>query len=189
MTYTADKPKLAPSSDELRAQIPGWGVDLDPEVRPSFRKLRFDPGATGAHWDLPESQEEKIPRERSLEHERLPPVFGTAQPLKGLSGAIRRYAYQRYSEGRTAHWLLLILGDRVDALESQVSALLALKPDNPITETGVLAEFRRRGLSSRLGKNRADGVHQWIDGVLVAAPYVLAGVAIVGGIRRLARRR
>ncbi len=188
MVYTADKPHLAPTSDELRRRIPGWGVDLDPENRPSVPKMRFDPGATGAHWEIPEQQEAKVPRERSIEHERLPPVFGTAQPLKGLSGAIRRYAYQRYSEGRTAHWLLLILGDRVDAVESQVSSLLALRPDNPITETGVLAEFRRHGLSSRLGKNRADTAHHWTAAVLIAAPYVLAAVALVGGIRRLARR-
>jgi hypothetical protein len=188
MVYTADKPHLAPSSDELRARIPGWGADLDPKDRPSVPRERSDL-ETGAHWDIPEQQPEKAPRERSIEHERLPPVFGTAQPLKGLSGAIRRYAYDRYSEGRNGHWLLLILGDRVDSVESQVTSLLALKPDNPVTETGVLAEFRRGGLRSRVGKNRADGVHQWIDGVIVAAPYVLAGVAVVGGIRRLAKRR
>ena len=28
MAYTPDKPKLAESSDELRARIPGWGADL-----------------------------------------------------------------------------------------------------------------------------------------------------------------
>ncbi len=188
MVYTSDKPRLAPSSDELRSRIPGWGVDLDPNDRPGVPKMRFDPGATGAHWDIPEQQQEKVPRERSIEHERLPPVFGTAQPLKGLSGAIRRYAYKRYSEARVAHWLLLILGDRVDAVESQITSIVALRPDNPITETGVLAEFRRGGLSSRLGRNRADGSHEWITGVIIAAPYVLTGVAVVTGIRRLAKR-
>ncbi len=35
------------------------------------------------------------PRERSIEHGMLPPVFGTAQPLHGVSGAIRRHAYRR----------------------------------------------------------------------------------------------
>ena len=188
MVYTKDKPKLAPSSEELRSRIPGWGVDLDPEVRPSRRKLRYDPDATGAHWDIPEQQQEKVPRERSIEHERLPPVFGTAQPLKGLSGVVRRYAYERYSEGTNLHWLLLILGDRIDSVESQITSLIKLRPDNPITETGLRAEFTRRGLSSRVGKNRADGSHQWIAGVIVAAPYVLGVVALVGGIRRLARR-
>ena len=31
-------------------------------------KERFDPSATGAHWDFPERQPEKWPRERSIEH-------------------------------------------------------------------------------------------------------------------------
>ena len=35
------------------------------------------------------------------------PVFGTAQPLRGVSGAIRRYDYT-FSEGRTADWLPLV---------------------------------------------------------------------------------
>jgi len=71
--YTAQKPGGVPSSEELRARVPGWGADLDPKDRPSVPKERFDPGATGAHWDLPEQQPERVPRERSIEHERLTP--------------------------------------------------------------------------------------------------------------------
>src|SRR3954470_19394746 len=111
MPYTADKPKLAKSSEELRATIPGWGVDLDPKDRPSFPREQFL--ATGAHWVFPERQPEKWPRERSIEHTILPPVFGTSSPPRGLSGSIRKYAYRKYSEGQAAHWLLLVLGDRV----------------------------------------------------------------------------
>jgi hypothetical protein len=48
------------------------------------------------------------PRERSIEHAMLPPVFGTTCPPKGLSGVIRRHAYAKYSEARAAHWLLLL---------------------------------------------------------------------------------
>ena len=111
MPYTADKPGSTPSAEELRSRIPGWGADLDPANRPAFP--REQPGIdTGAHWDLPEEQPHRGGRERSVEHERLTPVFGTAQPLRGLAGKVRRYAYDTYSEGQTAHWLLLILGDR-----------------------------------------------------------------------------
>ena len=74
------------TADQLRARIPGWGVDLDPKDRPSVPKERFDPSATGAHWDFPERQPEKWPRERSIEHKFLTPVFGTCCPPKGLSG-------------------------------------------------------------------------------------------------------
>ena len=98
---------------------------------------RFDPSFSGAHWEHPERQPEKWPRERSVEHTQLPPVFGTVP----AQGPVRRhpYAYAKYSEGQAAHWLLLMAGDRVDAVESGLRSLLTLRPDNPITETGVLA--------------------------------------------------
>src|SRR5439155_26706622 len=129
MTYTPEKPAIATPSEELRARIPGWGADLDPAVRPSVPRERFDPEATGAHWDFPERQPEKWQRERSIEHEMLTPVFGTSCPPKGVSGAIRRLAYRRYSEGRAAHWLLLLGADRVDAAGSHVRSLFSLRPD------------------------------------------------------------
>ena len=56
MPYTAEKPALAETSDELRARIPGWGVDLDPSDRPSIPRERFDPTLSGAHWEHPEQQ-------------------------------------------------------------------------------------------------------------------------------------
>ena len=183
--YTAGKPALKESVEELRARIPGWGVDLDPADRPSFP--REQPGIeTGAHWDFPERQQEDWPRERSIEHAFLTPVFGTSTPPKGTSGAIRKYA-SKYSEGRAAHWLLLIAADRVDAWEHHLRSLATLRPDNPVTETGVLSEFSRRGLGSRFGKKRADVNHQWIDPLLVGGPWVLAGLGGVAAVRALRR--
>jgi hypothetical protein len=183
MPYRAEKPALPESTDELRARIPGWGADLDPRDRPAVPRERFDPGASGAHWDFPERQEEKQPRERSIEHAFLTPVFGTSAPLRGVSGAIRRVAYARYSEARAAHWLLLIGADRVDAWESHLRSFATLRPDNPITQTGIVAELRHHGLASRRG-DRTDRVHQAIDPVVVAGPWVLGGVVTY----RLARR-
>ncbi|HEX8303365.1 MAG TPA: hypothetical protein VF612_00685 [Jatrophihabitans sp.] len=178
MVYTPDKPPLPVSIEELRATIPGWGADLDPKDRPSVPRERFDPGASGAHWDFPERQPEKWPRERSIEHASLTPVFGTSCPPKGLSGVIRKYAYRRYSEARAAHWLLLIAADRVDSVEASVTALLRGHPDNPVTETGILSEFSHHGLSSRFGRKRADVKHQWLDPIIVGGPQVLRGVVL-----------
>src|ERR1700710_1135752 len=107
MVYTADHPPV-PSSDDLRARIPGWGVDLDPADRPSVPKLQFHEDLSGARWEFPERQAENWPRERSIEHKFLTPVFGTACPPKALSGDIRKLSYRKYSEGRAAHWLLLL---------------------------------------------------------------------------------
>ena len=189
MPYTSEKPKLPESSDELRARIPGWGVDLDRADRPSVPREKFDPGLTGAHWDFPERQPETWPRERSIEHKFLTPVFGTSCPPKGVSGMVRRYAYQRFSEGRAAHWLLLLAADRVDAVEGAVQAILTGRPDNPITETGVLSEFSHHGLASRAGRKRADLVHQPLDLLIVAAPWVMAGAVSYAVLKRTVGRR
>lgn len=183
MAYTAEKPVPPPSSDELRARIPGWGADLDPADRPSFPRESLDLRPEGAHWDFPERQEPEGPRERSIEHKFLTPVFGTAQPLTGLSGVIRRYAYDRFSEGRAAHWLLLIAGDRVDAIESHLKSFATLRPDNPITETGLMAELKRHPIRSRFGRGRADLRHTWIDPILVAGPWVLTGWLVLTVLR------
>ncbi len=191
MPYTPDKPPLVESSEELRARIPGWGADLDPRDRPSVPRMRLDPNLSGAHWDFPERQPEARPRERSIEHERLTPVFGTTCPPKGLSGVMRRYAYERFSEARAAHWMILLAADRVDALESHLRSFTTLHPDNPITETGVLSELSHHGIASRFGSKRADLAHQPLDPVIVAAPWVLGGgvayLALRGMARALAR--
>jgi hypothetical protein len=188
MVYTPDKPRPAESSDQLRARIPGWGVDLDPRDRPSYPREQLRPDLAGASGELPERQPERYPRERSIEHGMLTPVFGTAQPLHGVSGRIRRLAYARYSEARLAHWLLLMAGDRVEAVGAAARSLLTLHPDNPVTETGVLSELRRHGLRSRLGRHRADVRHQALDPVVVAGPWVLAGAGAYAVVRRLAKR-
>ena len=185
--YVRQKRMSPPTREELRARIPGWGADRDPADRPSHPKLRYAPDMTGAHWDFPERQPEKWPRERSIEHAFLTPVFGTAQPPKGLSGVIRKYAYRRFSEGRAAHWLLLVAADRVDAVESHLASFLTTRPDNPITETGVKGEFTHHGLSSRLGAGRTDVRHQVLDPVLAAGPWVAAAGAAVAGGRLLVR--
>ena len=188
MVYTADKPALAESSEQLRARIPGWGADLDPAGRPSVPRERFDPDLSGAHWDFPERQPEKWPRERSIEHKFLTPVFGTSCPPKGVSGTIRKYAYRRFSEGRAAHWLLLMVADRVESTGSHLRSFLTLRPDNPITETGVVSEFSRHGIASRAGKKRADVVHQPLDAIVVGAPWIVAGGVAYRALRRRRRR-
>ncbi|GIF17010.1 hypothetical protein [Actinoplanes teichomyceticus] len=188
MAYTPDKPKLTETVEELRARIPGWGADLDPKDRPSVPREVFDPEFSGAHWEFPERQPEKWPRERSIEHKFLTPVFGTSCPPRGLSGAIRRHSYARYSEGRAAHWLLLLAADRVDVVESRMRALLSGRPDRLIAETGVRAELPGRGLRSRVGRTRADMAHHPLDPVVVAAPWIVGAGIAYAVVRRLAGR-
>ncbi|MEV8239642.1 hypothetical protein AB0O90_05375 [Microbacterium testaceum] len=170
----------------MRARIPGWGADLDPADRPSFPKEQAQD--LEVPWTFPEEQPEPAAgRERSIEHGRLTPVFGTAQPLHGVSGAIRRYAYARFSEARAAHWLLLLAADRVDATGAHVRSPGSRHPDNPLTETGVVAERRWSPLGGRRG--RVDARHQWIDPLIVAGPWIVGAAGLIVVARRLARRR
>lgn len=180
--YVRDKRTSPPGREELRARIPGWGVDLDPADRPSYPKLQRGLD-TGAHWDFPDRQPGGEGRERSIEHAFVTPVFGTAQPLSGLSGVVRRFAYARFSEGRLAHWLLLVVGDRIDAAEHRVRSFASTRPDVPAT--GVRAEFTHGGLRSRRG--RSDARHHLIDPVVVAGPWVAGAGAAVLGVRRVVR--
>jgi hypothetical protein len=91
MAYTAEKPRISEPTEELRARIRGRGAHLDPPTTGRCQRSgsirRVGPGA---HWAFPECQPEKWPRERSIEHKFLTPVFGTACPPKGISGAMRK---------------------------------------------------------------------------------------------------
>jgi hypothetical protein len=177
--YMPDKRAPRETSEQLRARIPGWGADLDPKDRPSVPRLQLHQDRTGAHWDFPERQPGHERRERSMEHAFVTPVFGTAQPLHGVSGLLRRHAYKRYSEGRAAHWLLLMAGDRVDALGAHLRSFATLHPDVPAT--GLKSEFTHGGIRSRFGRPRSDTNHQPLDPIIVGAPWVAAfGVAYVG---------
>lgn len=185
MPYRAEKPPLPETPDELRARIPGWGADLDPADRPSYPREVLDPTATGAHWDLPEDQPGGSGRERSIEHARLTPVFGTAQPLRGLAAPVRRYAYARHSEAKAAHWLLLIAADRLDVAEHVARSFVSRRPDNPITQTGIRAEPTHGGLRSRHG--RSDVRHQVVDPIVNGAPWAFGAYAAWRAVRALRR--
>ena len=188
MAYTSERPPIAESSEKLRARIPGWGADLDPSVRPAVPKEVYNAHPYGAVWDFPERQPEHWPRERSNEHAFVTPVFGTSCPPRGVSGAIRKFAYRRYSEGRAAHWLLLLGADRVDAFGSTIRSFATLHPDNPIAETEIKAEFTYHGIRSRRGQKRADLIHQPLDLVIVGWPWIAAAVLGYRTVRRLSRR-
>jgi hypothetical protein len=188
MPYIASDHAKRYDPEALRQRIPGWGVDSDPADRPSHPRELVDAEHTGAHWTLPVLQEPREGRECSIEHEMLTPVFGTAQPLHGLSGMIRRFAYDNYSEGQSAHWLLLVLGDRVESVGAHLRSFASSRPDNPITQTGILAESGRHPIASRYGVGRADVKHSWLDPIIVAGPWVLAGVLLARSVVRLSRR-
>ncbi|MFS0894194.1 hypothetical protein [Microbacterium sp. 179-I 3D3 NHS] len=188
MPYEAAKPDLAPSPEELAARVPGWGTDRAPEHRRTWQQ-RDDLEPTGAHWSFPDRQLDDPKRERSIEHAMLTPVYGTAQPLHGLSGRVRRFAYDHLSETKNTRWLLLVLGDRIEAVGAHLRSLVTARPDDPVTQTGVLAEPAHRAIASRFGRGRLDLRHAWLDPIVVAGPWVAALLLTVSVFRRVSGRR
>lgn len=117
----------------------GLGIDASPQTRPGVPRER--PGAaSGAHWERPQQQRGVGPLSRSGLH-RATPVFGTAQPARGLSGAVRRAAY-RFPEHRTARWMLLLAADRVEVLGCRIVRGAWLLPAAVALVAGYLAISR-----------------------------------------------
>ena len=137
--------RVRESAEELRRRIPGWGADLELTDRPAVPQELRDPADWGAHWVTPERQQEHEPRERSIEYDERPAVFGTAQPLRGAAGRVKRVAYENFSEASQLHWLLLALGDRLDVAAHRLRDARAVVPlAGAITGTVFLAVGARR---------------------------------------------
>ena len=81
----------------------------------------------GAHWTQPPSQTDAPDLPHRPDLPSLTPVYGTAVPPRGISGKLRRLAYS-IPDHLPRHWLLLLLADRVDAVESLLGRLAKPKP-------------------------------------------------------------
>ncbi len=107
--------------------IEGWGADLDPAARPGVPMERPPHPVGAAHWVEPPRQASEVPVFKHKGLKELTPVFGTAAPPKGLSGLIRKLAYEAPTH-QTRHWLLLLMADRVDVVERMLARVPALIP-------------------------------------------------------------
>ena len=108
-------------------QIEGWGVDRDPKARPGVPMELGPHPVGGAHWKEPTRQHSDVPVFKHKALKELTPVYGTAAPPKGLSGVIRKLAYESPTH-KTKHWLLLMLADRVDVMEHLLARFPAIVP-------------------------------------------------------------
>ncbi len=91
-------------------------VDASQNSRPGVPQKRTPAPAGKAHWAEPEKQRRVPGVLKDAQRAEFTATFGTGQPPKGLSGAMRRLAYQ-IPDYRIRRWLLLMLADRVDTLE------------------------------------------------------------------------
>ncbi|MDP8900563.1 MAG: hypothetical protein M3N33_05340 [Actinomycetota bacterium] len=134
------------------SQIAGWGVDIDPKNDPTYpMKHRTDGEHAGYAWERPPQQPVTVEVLRSIERSDLTSAFGTSTPPSGASGAIRRFAF-KYSESSYAHWLPLMLADRVAVAEGVVEDLKNGRAPNIFAEWGWKAEWEhnRAGLLRRV---------------------------------------
>jgi hypothetical protein len=120
---------------------PVAGADLPREERPGV-PMEHEPRPLTP--TAPVHFEHMRPR-RGLTHRAgvhsMTPVFGTAQPLRGLSGLLRRIAYST-GETRARHWMMLLLADRVDVLEHRVARLVKLAALLPVGAAAAVLALR-----------------------------------------------
>jgi len=122
--------------------IKGWGHDADPENDPTYPMKHY----TGddhnrLNYDPPPQQPVDIEVLKSIERPRVTSVFGTSSPPRGLSGMIRRFAF-KYSESTYAHWVPLVLADRINVVEGYIDDLSRGIIPNPFAERGWQAEWK-----------------------------------------------
>jgi hypothetical protein len=135
-----DPGRNTPPREQLQ-RIPGWGSDLDRKNRPGAPMERTPPRFIDVPAGQPVQQAKTVEVFCSPERPGITPIFGTAQPPKWLSGAIRRLAY-KLTENDLRHWLLLFAADRVNMVEGVVDDLRQGHVPNVLGEMGIRAELR-----------------------------------------------
>lgn len=130
------------SLEEKHRDKNGWAIDADPKNDPTYpMKKRSNEEHKGYTWERPTQQFVDIEVLHSNERPNITAVFGTSTPPSGLSGIIRRKAFE-YSENHYGHWLPLILADRINVVEGIVDDLRKGHIPNIFAERGWNAEWK-----------------------------------------------
>jgi hypothetical protein len=133
---------LAENTRQDPSQIKGWGVDADPKNDPTYpMKNRNNGEHAGYTWERPSQQETDVEVLHSNERPNVTAAYGTSTPPAALSGTLRRFAF-KYSESSYAHWLPLMLADRVGVVEGIVGDLAHGHVPNIPGELGWKAEWK-----------------------------------------------
>jgi hypothetical protein len=155
-------------------KIKGWGVDANPGNDPVYPiKKRTNDEHEGYTWDRPPQQPESMEILISNERPAITAVFGTSVPPSGLSGKIRRFAFN-YSESSYGHWLPLLLADRVNMIEGIIDDVKRGHFPNFIKERGWTAEWKY---------NRSALIEKVVVGVVLTSA-VLAIFSLTSATKR-----
>jgi len=122
--------------------IPGWGMDIDQDNEPTYPMKNYT-GDDLDRLDYERSVPQPVDIEllKSNERPAYPMVYGKSVPPSGLSGMIRRYAFN-HSEDRYRHWIPLILADRINAWEGIIEDLGKGTIPNILAERGIKSELK-----------------------------------------------
>jgi hypothetical protein len=99
-------------------KIKGGAVDVDPRRQPGVPMEQAPHPQPGAQIPITR-QRSDFPVFQHGGSQKMPPVYGTAIPPKGLSGVLRKWAY-RYPDHWVRHWMMLLFADRVDVWEHRL---------------------------------------------------------------------
>jgi hypothetical protein len=154
--------EIAPTDSEVKeietkridpSQVKGWGVDADPQNDPTYpmRMRGSEDEHAGYSWERPAQQPIDVEVLHSNERPNVSSTFGTSTPPTGLSGMIRRRAFN-FSENSYGHWVPLMLADRIGMVEGVVSDLARGHVPNIFGEMGLKAEWKhnRMGLLMKI---------------------------------------
>jgi hypothetical protein len=95
----------------------GPAADINPRNRPGVPMEKTAEPLPGSRTPI-EAQHSDV-KVLHDPHRPVTPVYGTAQPPTGLSGLMRKLAYS-YPDTYARRWMVLLMADRVDALEHRV---------------------------------------------------------------------
>ena len=145
------------------SQVKGWGIDADPENDPTYpMKVRNNGEHAGYSWERPPQQRMSVEILHSNERPNFSATFGTSTPPAGLSGMLRREAFN-FSENSYGHWLPLMLADRIGVVEGIVDDLAHGHVPNIFGELGWKAEWEH---------NRANLITKIAIGAVVTGAVV-----------------
>ncbi len=152
------------TKEEKFTHIKGWGVDVNPQNEPAapIKKYTGDDHKR-LNYEKPEQQETDVEILHSNERPSVSAVFGTSVPPSGLSGAIRRYAF-RFSESSFAHWIPLLLADRINVIEGIIDDIRGGHFPNILVERGLKSEWKY---------NKKELITKVAAGVIITAAFIM----------------
>jgi hypothetical protein len=147
----SDSSRVTNDQNHQNDHIVGKGIDIPRSRRPGSPMESTPRQAAGAHWEVVPRQPETAEILRRSDLRQLTPVFGSAQPPHGLSGALRRYAYS-IPDHKPRHWAILLFADRVDVTESALADLFRARP---VAATAGIALLAGAAVALWLGASRS----------------------------------